>query len=220
MEAHEDFYINSMQKAVSVLKKLLKVKPLEKDYQLSTHNLRDELNLTKWNTEIFGDEATGKSFHNSNIDLVIFGQFADLDDSTLATASARGFQDGDVNKGQPYIGVVKINKNINYTLPNSEIYFQSVLVHEFTHILGFSKTFFEDYYHNIYTKTDENGLMRYYLNSSKVLEVAKNYFNCQTLEGVELENQGGEGTAASHWEARILLGEYMNGYAYTEELQS
>ena len=217
LEAHEDFYINSMQKAVSVLKSLLKVKPLAKDYQLSTHNLRDELNLTKWNTEIFGDEATGKSFHNSNIDLVIFGQFADLDDSTLATASARGFQDGDVNKGQPYIGVVKINKNINYALPNSEIYFQSVLVHEFTHILGFSKKFFEDYYHNIYTKTDENGLMRYYLNSRKVLEVAKNYFNCQTLEGVELENQGGEGTAASHWEARILLGEYMNGYAYTEE---
>ena len=49
------------------------------------------------------------------------------------------------------------------------------------------------------------------------MEVAKKYFNCPTMEGVELENQGGSGTADSHWEARILLGEYMNGYSYTEE---
>ena len=216
LEAHEEFYINSMQKAVSLLKSLLRVKPLVKDYRFSDHNLRDELNLTEWNHTLFGDNATG-TLKDAGIDLVIFGQFADLGDSTLATASARAFQEGNVNAGQPYMGVVKINKNIDYALPNSEIYFQSILVHEFTHILGFSKKFFEDYYHNIKTKEDEDGVMRYYLNSSKVLEVAKSYFNCQTIDGVELENQGGEGTAASHWEARILLGEYMNGYAYTEE---
>ena len=218
LEAHEQFFINSMQKAVSVLQSLLRVKPLEKDYQLTNQNLA-ELNLTKWNQDIFGDQAIAnqKSFDTEDIDLVIFGQFADLGESTLATASARGFQEEGTNIGQPYLGVVKINKNIDYALPNSEIYFQSILVHEFTHILGFSKKFFEEYYHNIYTKRDDDGLMRYYLNSSKVLEVAKNYFDCPTIEGVELENQGGEGTAASHWEARILLGEYMNGYAYTEE---
>ena len=216
LEAHEEFYINSMQKAVSLLKSILRVKPLVKDYQFSDHNLRDELNLTEWNHELFGDSATG-TLKGAGIDLVIFGQFADLGDSTLATASARAFQDGNENKGQPYMGVVKINKNIDYALPNSEIYFQSILVHEFTHILGFSKKFFEEYYENLITKEDEDGVMRYYLNSPKVLEVAKSYFNCSTIDGVELENLGGEGTAASHWEARILLGEYMNGYAYTEE---
>ena len=30
------------------------------------------------------------------------------------------------------------------------------------------------------------------------------HFNCPTLQGVELENQGGGGTAGSHWELRIL----------------
>ena len=30
------------------------------------------------------------------------------------------------------------------------------------------------------------------------------HFNCPTLGGVELENQGGSGTAGSHWEKRIL----------------
>ena len=30
------------------------------------------------------------------------------------------------------------------------------------------------------------------------------HFGCATLEGVELENQGGPGTAMDHWEQRIL----------------
>ena len=32
----------------------------------------------------------------------------------------------------------------------------------------------------------------------------RRYFGCDSLEGVELENQGGPGTAGSHWEKRIL----------------
>ena len=32
----------------------------------------------------------------------------------------------------------------------------------------------------------------------------RRYFGCDSLVGVELENQGGSGTAGSHWEKRIL----------------
>ena len=32
----------------------------------------------------------------------------------------------------------------------------------------------------------------------------ESHFNCPSLQGVELENQGGGGTALSHWEKRIL----------------
>lgn len=32
----------------------------------------------------------------------------------------------------------------------------------------------------------------------------KQHFGCEDLEGVELENQGGEGTALHHWEKRVL----------------
>ena len=32
----------------------------------------------------------------------------------------------------------------------------------------------------------------------------KAHFGCEELEGVELENQGGEGTALQHWEKRML----------------
>ena len=32
----------------------------------------------------------------------------------------------------------------------------------------------------------------------------KAHFNCTDLEGVELENQGGDGTQGDHWEKRAL----------------
>ena len=212
LNAHKNFFISSMQKAVEVLKSILKVKPLKIDYKFSSDDL-EQLNIEVYDETKFGEDSPG--LKAQGIHLVIFGMLTDLGTGTLATASARGFQ---VDDGQPYVGVVKINKNINYSLPHSEEYFQSILVHEFTHILGFSKNFFEKYYKNIYYKEDQYGIMRAYLNSPKVLEVARKYFNCSSLEGVELENQGGNGTEGSHWEARILLGEYMNGYSYSEEM--
>jgi len=36
------------------------------------------------------------------------------------------------------------------------------------------------------------------------------------MVGVELENQGGEGSAGAHWEARIMLGDYMISTDYPE----
>jgi len=35
-------------------------------------------------------------------------------------------------------------------------------------------------------------------------EQARAHFNCSTLEGVEIENQGGGGTSFAHWEQRVL----------------
>ena len=216
----KDFYETSMQNAVNILTTLLKVKPLVIGEGNTGYNIKNEdfktININYWDKDKFGDEAISrrKTFQSQNIHLAIFGTITDLPISTLATASARVYQSGN---GQPYIGVVTINKNIDYSKPNSDLYFKSILVHEFTHILGFSRFFFETYYHNIYTAEDKYGINRIYLNSSKLLAVAKKYFNCNDIQGVELEDQGGEGTAGSHWEARILLGEYMNGFAYTEE---
>ncbi|XP_063706190.1 leishmanolysin-like peptidase [Culicoides brevitarsis] len=45
----------------------------------------------------------------------------------------------------------------------------------------------------------------------KVREEARRHFNCSKLEGAELEDQGGEGTALTHWEKRILENEAMTG---------
>lgn len=38
----------------------------------------------------------------------------------------------------------------------------------------------------------------------RVAAEARRHFDCDKLEGAELEDQGGEGTALTHWEKRIL----------------
>ena len=38
------------------------------------------------------------------------------------------------------------------------------------------------------------------------METSKQYFNFDEIDGVELEEFGGNGTTGSHWEERILLG--------------
>jgi len=45
----------------------------------------------------------------------------------------------------------------------------------------------------------------------RVVEEVRLHFNCSTLEGAELEDQGGEGTALTHWEKRAFENEAMTG---------
>ena len=80
------------------------------------------------------------------------------------------------------------------------------IFHEITHVLGFSMSFFPSL--NMVKK--EGSI--YYINSPKVLEQAKKHFGCGNLPhgGVPLENQGGSGSAGSHWEGRYMFGENMN----------
>ena len=91
-------------------------------------------------------------------------------------------------------------------------------MHEFTHILGFSgkfiQTFFPQY---IFIKDDENGFSIKFLNSTKLIHTAKKYFNCDEIDGIPLEEGGGNGTINSHWEEKIFLGELMCGAIYPPE---
>ena len=216
LDKYHDLFINSMKKAVETIQSLLKVRPHTVEYSFTDPQIL-ALNIKNWNKNIVGTSATlsGKTMTNLDIDLIIYGTIETLGGSTLASASAK-YSDPDT--GQPIIGLVKINKEVDYSKEKSQEYFQAIVLHEFTHILGFSIQSFNDFYHNVETRLDDFGIMRTYITSSRVVEVAKKYFNCPQLTGVELEESGGEGTAGSHWEARILLGDYMNGYAYTEEM--
>ncbi|GMT17248.1 hypothetical protein PFISCL1PPCAC_8545, partial [Pristionchus fissidentatus] len=47
--------------------------------------------------------------------------------------------------------------------------------------------------------------------TARVRNEARRHFGCPTLEGAELENQGGDGTAITHWEKRIFENEAMTG---------
>ncbi|XP_017782298.1 PREDICTED: leishmanolysin-like peptidase [Nicrophorus vespilloides] len=45
----------------------------------------------------------------------------------------------------------------------------------------------------------------------QVVREVREYFNCSLLEGAELEDQGEEGTALTHWEKRVFENEAMTG---------
>ena len=213
LEEYEDLFISSLNKAVETLQTLLKVRKLKNAYMFLDSQITD-MGIEVWNKTVIGNNSIGDT-NSLGIDLFIFGRLDDeMDPHTLATAGPRLIVP---ETGQPLVGLVNINTKVDYSKINSKEYFQSIILHEFTHILGFLNYHFINFFHNMGTKVDDFGVTRYYINSSKVIEVAKKYYNCPEIDGIELEESGGEGTAGSHWEARILLGDYMNGVVYPEE---
>ena len=104
------------------------------------------------------------------------------------------------------MGILYIGTILDEWKKNWRTNMKYTIFHEITHVLGFSMSFFPSL--NMVKK--EGSI--YYINSPKVLEQAKKHFGCGNLPhgGVPLENQGGSGSAGSHWERRYMFGENMN----------
>ena len=133
-------------------------------------------------------------------DLIIFPMFDTLQSGVLA-AAAPCLLHPETNR--PVGGIVYINNNLDLGKTNTNFYMKNILLHEITHILVFHPIFF-NYFNMI---TTYNGVS--YIKSPKVLEKAKEHFGCSTIQRIALENDGGEGSAGSHWESRYMLGDYM-----------
>ena len=61
---------------------------------------------------------------------------------------------------------------------------------------------------NSFTERDETV---WKMVTAAALSEARTHFGCSSLNGVEVENGGGSGTAGSHWEQRIFGNEMMTG---------
>eukprot|EP01060_Flectonema_neradi_P012158 TRINITY_DN19045_c0_g1_i2.p1 TRINITY_DN19045_c0_g1~~TRINITY_DN19045_c0_g1_i2.p1 ORF type:complete len:702 (+),score=90.08 TRINITY_DN19045_c0_g1_i2:37-2106(+) len=101
-------------------------------------------------------------------------------------------------------------------------------IHELIHALGYSDDYYGSgwYFHTGWFNTTAGpptvkivGVDRKpvdIMRTPKVVEKAREHFDCPLLTGVELENQGGNGTSFSHWEKRILGPETMTGVQTAE----
>ena len=146
------------------------------------------------------------------IDLIIFGKLDDtMDDSTLASGDSY-FVD---NNKRPLTGVVTFNSKIDFSNKNMERYLTTITLHEFTHILGFEQVYIANVFNFLKQYYDEENNLHSLITSPKVVEAGKKYFNCPTLEGVELNSYSDP--YIQHWNGRFLLGEYMAKLLYTEE---
>ena len=80
-----------------------------------------------------------------------------------------------------------------------------------THALGFGSNYFSTYINtatnNVYTSTTDTvtntrnsvSVTNTVLTTPNVLAWARTHYNCAGLTGMQLENEGGAGTAGSHW---------------------
>ena len=210
----------SLDNSIKTLKKLLKVKPLS--YPINKISSED---LNQWG---FGANSIKESLLTSgdgiNADLVILLKFIEsgeenlLLDNEMASISNKFIYDEETKR--PIVGVIYISTNIDVNKGNLDIYLQYLFLHELTHVLGFHYDLFKYYpgglNNTIKTKNEERtGKEKKFVITPKVVDFAKKYFSCEEIDGVELENQ--DDLKWSHWEARILLGEYMTSSPYTPE---
>ena len=135
----------------------------------------------------------------------------------------------DSTTNRPVIGEIGFGKSLDFKKQNSFEYHVLLTLHEINHILCFHNdlaAYFID--ENGNKRPDDytiatisiNGINKKVIKSPKVMEAAKKHFGCNDIKGLELENHGGEGTAGSHWEARLMLGDFMIGESYGENVIS
>ena len=115
-------------------------------------------------------------------------------------------------------GNLYINENITFETTNSDLNFKYALFHEFTHILIFNPILL-DFLEMTGIEEDEETNYKV-VNSEKVLEKAREHFNCDRIEGVRLEDLGGKGIAGFHWDPRYMLGDYMISLDYFDTVIS
>ncbi|EFA77888.1 peptidase M8 [Heterostelium album PN500] len=142
--------------------------------------------------------------------------------------------------GKPFISIINFNPSELspfldpvYKRNNAAKWDSLVLglaEHEVIHSLGFASYFYPNftdratgkpYTYPIYEEVNATGITpsgqpftvrKYYIKLPSVIQVARNHFNCNTLDRVELENNGEEGTYASHWKTTLFSSEIMNGF--------
>jgi hypothetical protein len=157
-------------------------------------------------------------------DLVIFPYIESsfLESSTEAAAT---FCITDSVTNRPLAGFIAFNPKLSFSKINSLIYIELLLLHEFNHILSFNNDLYSSYIDNegnkipsdkVYANFTVNGEDRTMIITPKVMAAARKYYDCDSLVGVELENQGGPGSAMTHWEQRIMAGDFMISQSYGE----
>jgi len=70
------------------------------------------------------------------------------------------------------------------------------------------------------TFTAANGSEQQGLASPKLLAYAKQFYQCQAIKVVPLENDGGSGTAGTHFEKTVFFNEVMTGASGEDQIFS
>ena len=202
---------------IEYTQKLIKVKPLNYEIKVDNQMLKD--NLLSY---VFED---GSQLYDNSL---INGVSADLVVALTLDFPPEIYtrillNDEETNRtifSAIYLPYSLITTNMN---KNNFQQIKYMIFHELTHILGFlydSFQFFPGGLNNtVKRQVDSRGINRMYIITPTVVDLAKKYYNCEDIIGLELEDRDQDKDfSSSHWEARILLGEYMNSEFYKPEI--
>ena len=161
----------------------------------------------------------------ANVDLVLYVSATTDATSTFVARAGACLFDGGNSKGSPLAGTFEFNSaQYNNLEVGKEI---QVMRHEVAHILAIAGSLFTKYRQTdgtLYTTPVVDSTARgnpvKQLTTPKVVAKAKAAFGCTTLAGLEIENEGGSGTAGSHWEKRIMMNDFMTGSLMTDAIYS
>ncbi|CBH17765.1 Gp63-1 surface protease homolog, putative [Trypanosoma brucei gambiense DAL972] len=111
-------------------------------------------------------------------------------------------------RGQrPTVGVFNIGPEVLTSHDSS----MRVTAHEIAHALGFGFDIMEEL-KLVEKRNDIRGKNDVWVVTSQtVVKKAREFYGCNDITGVELEDEGGDGTKNSHWERRIAMEEMMTG---------
>nr|CAJ17012.1 Gp63-1 surface protease homolog, putative [Trypanosoma brucei brucei TREU927] len=108
---------------------------------------------------------------------------------------------------RPFVGVFNIGPEVLTSHDSS----MRVTAHEIAHALGFGFDIMKE--RNLVALI--SGIRGkgpvWVVKSPTVVKKAQEFYGCDKIIGLELEDEGGEGTVKSHWERRIAMEEMMTG---------
>lgn len=193
---------------------------------MRVNNLLSPLKLNEVECDMIRGPASHKEIGVNDTDLIIYisSEYNTID-GFVAYASPCEL-DPDF-RDIPILGYAVIN-SAYFPLSDLESHF-STIVHEFYHIFGFNNFLF-DYWKKpdgssypideIVETIEIRGTKKMILKTPNVLEKAREFFACESLKGVELEEYGGEETAGSHWDMRIMYNDFMMGKDISDPIYS
>ena len=203
--------ITALNSIVKVLQKLIEVK------QLNYEIVIDENALNNWGITNYSSDL----LKGIDTDLIVLFKFIE-DDVNYYMSSEPKYIDEETKR--PIVGIIYITDKMFsdiFSKNNVLYYIECLLLHQFTHILGFLYQLFHNFPGGLekvlfsVSSDKRSNITRNYIITPKVLDFAKKYYGCENIIGVELEDQ--DKNTNSHWEARTLLGEFMNSNHYLPE---
>lgn len=193
-----------------------KIMERTKIYYSSVLNVKNRKDSYTWPDIKMTDTKT-VSGRTVNYDLWTYFYVYNKDNTNFAAASPHHYDD---TTGRPIVGYFELNLNaISGTKNLDAIQYMNTFVHEFYHILVFNSELFDKFRDdsnkvigkdNLVGSVTLGGKSRQTYKGTNVLSWAKTYLNYNSLTYLVLENDGGGGSAGSHWEHRYWSTEYMS----------